>query len=48
MKFASTGGAGSGNACFYFEVRRASTGAVLGTYGSSGSPVACSTGATQG
>jgi len=47
MKFASTGGAGSGNACFYFEVRRASTGAVLGTYGSSGSPVACSTGATQ-
>jgi hypothetical protein len=48
MKFASTGGAGSGNACFYFEVRRASTGAVLGTYGSSGSPVACSAGATQG
>jgi hypothetical protein len=47
MKFASTGGAGSGNACFYFEVRRASTGAVLGTYGTSGSPVACSTGATQ-
>jgi len=47
MKFASTGGAGSGNACFHFEVRRASTGAVLGTYGSSGSPVACSTGATQ-
>jgi hypothetical protein len=48
MKFASTGGAGSGNACFYFEVRRASTGAVLGTYGSAGSPVACSAGATQG
>jgi hypothetical protein len=48
MKFASTGGAGSGNACFYLEVRRASTGAVLGTYGSAGSPVACSAGATQG
>jgi hypothetical protein len=48
MKFASAGGAGSGNACFYFEVRRASTGAVLGTHGSSGSPVACSAGATQG
>ena len=48
MKFASIGGAGSGNACFYFEVRRASTGAVLGTYGSSASPVACSAGATQG
>jgi hypothetical protein len=47
MKFASIGGAGSGNACFYFEVRRASTGAVLGTHGSAGSPVACSTGATQ-
>jgi hypothetical protein len=48
MKFASIGGTGSGNACFYFEVRRASTGAVLGTYGSAGSPVACSAGATQG
>ncbi len=48
MKFASVGGAGSGNACFYFEVRRASTGAVLGTHGSAASPVACSTGATQG
>lgn len=31
-------------ACFYFEVRRASTGAVLGTHGSSGSPVGCVTG----
>jgi hypothetical protein len=47
MRFASRGGPGSGNACFYFEVRRISTGAVLGTYGSSGSPVACSAGATQ-
>src|SRR5207237_111383 len=28
-------------ACFYFEVRQASTGTVLGTHGSSASPVAC-------
>jgi hypothetical protein len=27
--------------CFYFEVRRISTGAVIGTHGSSSSPVAC-------
>jgi len=33
-------------ACYYFEVRRASTGTVLGTYGSSGTPVACVTGST--
>lgn len=33
--------AGTGSICFYFEVRRASTGAVLGTHGSSGTPVAC-------
>ena len=29
------------NACFYFDVRRASTDAVLATHGSSGSPVGC-------
>jgi hypothetical protein len=34
------------DACFYIEVRRASTNALLGTHGSSGSPSACSTGAT--
>jgi hypothetical protein len=34
------------NACFYVEVRRASTNALLGTHGSSGSPSACSTGST--
>ncbi|MDX6651255.1 MAG: hypothetical protein QOJ38_36 [Solirubrobacterales bacterium] len=28
-------------ACFYFEVRRASTGAVIGTHGSTSTPVAC-------
>jgi hypothetical protein len=41
--FASSG---AGQACYYFEVRRISTGAVLGTYGSSGSPVGCVTGTT--
>src|SRR3954469_2757712 len=29
--------------CFYFEVRRISTGAVLGTHGSTASPVQCAT-----
>lgn len=33
-------------ACFYFEVRRASTGALLATHGSAATPVACQTGAT--
>ena len=37
----------AGQACYYFEVRRISTGAVLGTSGSSGSPVGCVTGTTQ-
>jgi hypothetical protein len=41
FRFSSSG---AGQACFYFEVRRISTGAVLGTYGSSGSPVGCVTG----
>lgn len=43
FRFASTG---AGQACYYFEVRRISTSAVLGTYGSSGSPVGCVTGTT--
>ena len=34
------------DACLYVEVRRASTNALLGTHGSSGSPSACSTGST--
>ncbi len=38
--------ASSETACYYFEVRRISTDAVLNTYGSSGAPVACITGAT--
>jgi hypothetical protein len=33
--------------CFYFEVRRISTGAVLATHGSAGAPVGCVTGTTQ-
>lgn len=32
-------------ACFYIDVRRASTNALLGTHGSSGTPSACTTGA---
>jgi len=38
--------AGGETACIYFEVRVASTGSVLGTHGSSGSPLACATGTT--
>jgi hypothetical protein len=38
--------AGGATACFYFEVRRISSGAVLGTYGSSGTPTSCVTGTT--
>jgi hypothetical protein len=37
---------GASQACYYFEVRRISTGAVLGTYGSAVSPVGCVTGTT--
>lgn len=43
FRFASSG---AGQACYYFEVRRISTGAVLGTYGSSGSPIGCVSGPT--
>jgi hypothetical protein len=35
------------NACFYIEVRRASTNALLGTHGSSGSPSACANSGAQ-
>ncbi|MBA2381631.1 MAG: hypothetical protein H0V73_05920 [Chloroflexi bacterium] len=44
FRFASSG---AGQACYYFEVRRISTGAVIGTYGSSGAPVGCVTGTSQ-
>jgi hypothetical protein len=43
FRFASSG---AGQACYYFEVRRISTGAILGTYGSSGSPIGCVSGPT--
>jgi hypothetical protein len=45
--FRRSAGAAGQTECFYFEVRRASTGAVLATHGSAGTPVACVTGATQ-
>jgi hypothetical protein len=39
--------AGAGQTvCFYFEVRRISTGNVIGTHGTAGSPVDCQTGTT--
>jgi hypothetical protein len=40
------GTASSDTTCFYFDVRRVSTGAVIGTHGSSASPVDCTTGTT--
>ncbi|HSD23321.1 MAG TPA: hypothetical protein VLB79_03255 [Solirubrobacterales bacterium] len=45
MRFAA--GAGSGTACFYFDLRRASTNAVLATHGSAANPVGCVTGTAQ-
>ncbi len=45
FKFDYTGG--SAQACFYFEVRRASTGAVLATHGSPATPVDCTTSPTS-
>ena len=44
MRFASD--TGSGSVCVYLEARRASTGAVLSTHGSSGSPLVCTSGST--
>jgi hypothetical protein len=45
IKYAA--GAAGDTACYWFEVRRASTGAVIGTHGSTGAPVDCTTGTTQ-
>jgi hypothetical protein len=45
MRFAA--GAGTSTACFYFDLRRASTNAVLATHGSAANPVGCVTGTTQ-
>ena len=40
-------GAGSSTACFYFDLRRASTNAVLATHGSAANPVGCVAGTVQ-
>ncbi len=45
MRFAA--GGASRTACFYFDVRRASTNAVLATHGSAANPVGCVTGTAQ-
>ena len=45
MRFAA--GAATRTACFYFDIRRASTDAVLGTHGSAANPVGCVTGTVQ-
>src|SRR3954469_22173377 len=45
LKYAA--GASADTACYWFEVRRASTGTVIGTHGSSASPLDCTTGTTQ-
>jgi len=45
FRLASSGGAQSGNACFWFDVR--SGGSVIGTHGSYASAAGCSTGTTQ-
>ena len=38
--------AGTGSLCVYVELRRASNGALLSTHGSSGSPLACTSGSS--
>jgi hypothetical protein len=43
FRFASSG---AGQACYYFEVRRISNGAVVRAHGDSGSPVGCVSGTT--
>ena len=45
MRFAA--GAASSTACFYFDLRRASTNAVLATHGSATNPLGCVTGTAQ-
>jgi hypothetical protein len=44
FKYAAT--QASDTACYWFEVRRISTGAVIGTHGSTTTPVDCTTGTT--
>lgn len=45
FRFASS--AAGGVACFYFEIRRISTGAVIATHGNTATPVGCVTGTAQ-
>ena len=45
-RFATSPTSLGSTSCMYFEVRRASTGAVLGTHGSATSPLRCVTGST--
>lgn len=44
LNFAGT--VGGDTTCVYFDVRRASTGTPIGTYGSSATPIGCATGTT--
>jgi hypothetical protein len=44
LRFASD--AGTGSMCVYLEARRISTGAVVSSHGSSGSPLTCTSGST--
>jgi hypothetical protein len=46
FRYADNDGAGGNQFCYYLDVRRTSTGAVLATYGSPGSPVSCETSQT--
>lgn len=41
-----SGTVGGDTTCVYFDLRRASTGTVVGTYGSSAAPIGCTTGTT--
>jgi hypothetical protein len=43
FNFSFAGTVGGETTCFYFDVRRISTGAVLATHGSAAAPVACTT-----
>ena len=45
VRFSDDLGGGGENFCYYLDVRRASTGAVLGTYGSAAAPLGCETAA---
>lgn len=41
LAFADERNQGGDEVCFYFDVRRASTGTVIGTHGGPGAPIAC-------